>query len=566
MPQGTAGGAGAGASTPIFDAVVIGAGFAGMYMLHRLREAGFSVRLFEAGSGVGGTWYWNRYPGARCDVESVEYSYSFDPDLEQEWTWTERYPSQPEILRYANHVADRFDLRSDMQFETRVTSAEFDEDASTWDLTTDTGGRVRTRFCITAMGCLSVPKDPEVVGSASFAGEVFHTGRWPHEGVDLQGKRVAVIGTGSSGIQAIPEIAKQASQLYVLQRTPAFTLPARNAPLLPEYIADIRSRYRQIRTDEVGSPSGWVLPWVGEGSALDASEDERLQRFEERWAEGGPGILLAYEDIRKDEDANRTAADFVRHKIAETVTDPEVARRLTPIDYPIGAKRVCLDTDYYATYNRENVTLIDIRSNPIAQIGESGIELQDGVLEVDCIVFASGFDAMTGALLKLNPRGRDGLTLSEKWEAGPRTYLGLAVAGFPNLLTITGPGSPSVLSNMLCSIEQHVDWITECLEYLRETGSATIEARLDDEDRWVDHVWELGQQTLYPKANSWYVGANVPGKPRVFMPYVGGLNAYRKRCRAVADKGYEGFEIRSASDERVVYQQLGEPAVVGTTA
>ncbi len=549
-----------------WDVVIIGAGFAGMYMLHRLRSSGFSVRLFEAGAGVGGTWYWNRYPGACCDVDSVEYSYSFDPDLEQEWDWTKRYPAQPEILRYANHVADRFGLRKDIQFDTRVTGASFDETAEMWELTTDGGEQVRARFCITAMGCLSVPKDPEVEGAGTFSGEVYHTGRWPHEGVDLSGRRVAIVGTGSSGIQVIPEIAKQASQVYVLQRTPAFSLPARNAPLTAEYLAQVKSRYREIRADEANSAAGYTLVSRGGGSALEVSEEERLRRYEERWADGGPGVLAAFDDIVVSEDANRTAANFVAGKIAEIVTDQEVARLLTPVDYPIGAKRICLDTNYYDTFNLGHVSLVDVRSNPIHRIVETGIELKSGLLEVDDIVFASGFDAMTGALLRLDPKGRDGRLLSEKWAEGPRTYLGLAMEGFPNLLTITGPGSPSVLSNMIVAIEQHVDWIARCLEHCREIGASTVEAQLDDEDKWVEHVWQVAQYTLYPKANSWYVGANVPGKPRVFMPYVGGLNVYRQRCDAVAESGYEGFRIGAMKEGQAWGESLNEPAVGGPRA
>src|SRR5216683_966591 len=474
-------------ATGAFDAVVVGAGFAGLYMLHRLRGLGLSARVYEAGRGVGGTWFWNRYPGARCDVESMDYSYSFSNELQQEWMWTERYASQPEILAYINHVADRFDLRRDIQLETRVTAAVFDEATSRWAIQTDRGDRVSARFCIMATGCLSDAQVPTLEGFETFEGTWFHTGHWPHEGVDFTGQRVGVIGTGSSAIQSIPVIARQA--------------------------------------------------------ALEVSAEERERAYESRWSRGGLGFNATFADLLTSKDANDTAAEFFRAKIQAIVRDEAVAEMLSPRDYPVGTKRLCVDTDYYDTFNRDNVTLVDVRRAPIEAVTPHGLRTRDAQYELDSLVFATGFDAMTGALLGIDIRGRAGTTLREKWAAGPRTYLGVATAGFPNLFTITGPGSPSVLSNMIVSIEQHVDWIADCLVYLRERELGGIEASVDAEDEWVAHVNEVGHATLYPLANSWYMGANVPGKPRIFMPYVGGVGAYRQKCDDVAAKGYEGFTL-----------------------
>jgi cation diffusion facilitator CzcD-associated flavoprotein CzcO len=527
-----------------FDAVVIGAGFSGLYMLYRLRELGMATRVYEAGEGVGGTWYWNRYPGARCDSPSVHYSYSFSPELEQEWEWTERYPRQPEILRYLNHVADRFDLRRDIQFNTRVTSVVYDSDTRRWAIQTDQGDHVSARYCITAVGCLSTPNTPPFKGLDAFAGQIYHTSRWPHDGVDLTGKRVGVIGTGSTGIQAIPQIAKQADHVTVFQRTPNYSIPARNRPLTTEEKASIKANYRQLRQTDRESAIGITLESSTQ-SALEVTPEERQKRLEERWGVGGFGMLGVFTDVITNLEANTYVADFVRAQIAQMVHDPETATLLMPRDYPIGSKRICIDTEYFETYNRDNVTLVDVRKSPIEEITPTGLRTKDAEYELDVIVFATGFDAMTGSLFNLNMRGKNGLALKEKWAAGPRTYLGLMTADFPNLFMITGPGSPSVLSNMTVSIEQHVEWITDCIRYMLEHNFTSIEPQVEAEDAWVAHVNELANQTLYPLANSWYIGANIPGKPRIFMPYIGGVGNYRKKCQEVAEKGYEGFTFSS---------------------
>jgi cyclohexanone monooxygenase len=524
------------------DAVIVGAGFAGLYMLHRLRGLGLSAWVFEAGSGVGGTWYWNRYPGARCDVESMDYSYSFSDELQQEWRWSERYSAQPEILKYINHVADRFDLRRDVQLDTRVTSAVFDEATSRWTVETDRGDRVSARFCIMATGCLSDAQVPEITGLETFAGTWYHTGRWPHEGVDFTGRRVGVIGTGSSAIQSIPIIAEQAAHLFVFQRTPNYSVPAHNAPLDPDYERRVKARYDEFRRQARESRVGFVVE-RSEDSALAVAPQARQREYEKRWERGGLGFSATFADLLTNQDANDTAAEFFRAQIRTIVREPGIAEALTPKDYPLGTKRLCVDTSYYATFNRDNVTLVDLRKTPIEAITPRGVRTSDAEYAVGSLVFATGFDAMTGALLKIDIRGRAGRTLREKWAAGPRTYLGLTIAGFPNLFIITGPGSPSVLSNMIVSIEQHVDWIADCLAYLRDHGRDAIEATADAEDAWVAHVNEVGHATLYPLARSWYTGANVPGKPRVFMPYIGGVGVYRQKCDEVAKKGYEGFRL-----------------------
>jgi len=525
------------------DAVIVGAGFAGLYMLHRLRGLGFSARVFEAATGVGGTWYWNRYPGARCDVESLEYSYTFSEELDREWRWTERYASQPEILRYLNHVADRFDLRRDIQFETTVTAAVFAEAQNVWNVETSRGERVQAKFCIMATGCLSSAKKPDFKGLEDFAGKWYQTSHWPHEGVDFSGQRVAVIGTGSSAIQAIPIIAEQAAHLFVFQRTPNYSVPARNGPITPEVMDDWnlnRARYRQ-RARASAFPILSID--MADRSALATLPEERERAYEERWQRGGVCLAGAFSDLIVNQEANDTAAEFVRAKIRETARDPAVAEKLAPKDYPFGTKRLCVDTGYYATFNRENVSLIDLRCTPIEAVTPQGLRTSDASFELDSIVFATGFDAMTGALTKIDIRGNGGVALKEKWSSGPRTFLGIMTAGFPNLFTITGPGSPSVLSNMVVAIEQHADWIASCLTYLRERQLVKIEATEQAENEWVAHVNEVANATLYPRANSWYVGANVPGKPRVFMPYIGGFGSYSEKCDEVAEKGYAGFAL-----------------------
>ena len=525
-----------------FDAVIVGAGFAGMYMLHRLRGLGFRARVFEAGSGVGGTWYWNRYPGARCDVESMEYSYQFSDELQQEWEWSERYAAQPELLRYADHVADRFDLRRDIQFDTRVTTAVFDEASGHWTIETDDGASTRAAFVIMATGCLSSPNTPTFKGLETFAGERYHTGYWPHEPVDFNGKRVAIIGTGSSAVQSIPIIASQARHLTVFQRTANYAVPAHNAPIAPEVQQAVKADYAGLRARAKQTMTGIAFDY-GSAFAVETPAGEREREFERRWQRGGLSFLGAYRDLLLDADANKTAADFVRGKIRGAVTDLKIAELLAPKN-TIGCKRLCIDIGYYETFNRPNVTLIDVSERPIEEITPRGVKVGAKEYEADALVLATGFDAMTGALMKIDIRGRGGVTLSEQWSAGPKTYLGLCVAGFPNLFTITGPGSPSVLTNMLPTIEQHVDWIADTLAWMRKRGIETIEANADAQERWVAHVGNLASQTLRYTCGSWYLGANVPGKPRVFMPYIGGFPRYVQQCRDVAANGYAGFTLR----------------------
>lgn len=526
-----------------YDAVVVGAGFAGLYMLHRLRGLGLSVRVYEQGGDVGGTWYWNRYPGARCDVESMQYSYSFSEDLQQEWDWSERYAPQPEILKYANHVADRFDLRRDIQLDTRVDTATFDAATNRWSIATSDRRTVSATYLILATGCLSNARLPAFKGLESFQGKTYHTGHWPHEPVDFTGQRVGVIGTGSSAIQSIPLIAEQADQLCVFQRTPNFSVPAHNAALTPDvtgpWKADYAERRRRARTE---SRNGILMP-IPEKGAREDTEDARQRVYEAGWQRGGISFMATYNDLLFDKAANDTASDYVRAKIRDIVRDTAVAQLLQPHDHPIGAKRICVDTDYYATFNRPNVTLVDIRSTPIDEILPDGLRTGGRDYTLDAIVFATGFDAMTGSVAKIDITGLDGLTLNQKWAEGPRTYLGLMSAGFPNLFLITGPGSPSVLSNMIVSIEQHVDWITACLSALRDRGLYRIEATRAAEDKWVDHVNEVAHRTIYPQANSWYMGANIPGKPRIFMPYIGGVGVYRQICDDVAGNDYKGFAL-----------------------
>jgi len=524
-----------------FDVAVVGAGFAGLYMLYRLRGMGFSVTVLEAGHDVGGTWYWNRYPGARCDIESMQYSYQFSDPLQQEWDWSERYATQPEILRYANHVADRFDLRRDIRFDTNVQAATFDEEQGYWILDIGDGERVSATHCVMATGCLSSPNMPKIAGIDRFEGASYHTGHWPHEGVDFAGRRVGVIGTGSSAIQSIPMIAAQAKHLTVFQRTPNYSIPAHNAPLRPEKVAAIKADYAGMRARAKRTPPG-IDATFNPASAMDDGAEQRRQAYEKRWAEGGLTFMGAYGDLMLNPDSNDTAAEFTRAKIREIVDDPAVAEALLPGNI-IGAKRLCVDTGYYATYNRPNVALVDVRDQPIEAITATGIRARGQDFDLDAIVFATGFDAMTGALLKIDIRGRGGLALADKWADGPRTYLGLAMAGFPNLFTITGPGSPSVLTNMLPSIEQHVDWVADCLGYLRDNGRAVIEARTTAEDDWIAHNNTFVEASLRSTTESWYNGANIAGKPRVFMPYLGGFPLYVQKCEAVAANGYEGFAL-----------------------
>jgi cyclohexanone monooxygenase len=533
-------------ATEGYDVVVVGAGFAGMYMLHRLRGLGFSARVYEQGGGVGGTWYWNRYPGARCDVESMQYSYSFSEELQQEWNWSEHYAPQPEILKYANHVADRFDLRCDIQFDTRVERAVFDERAKRWSVTTSDGKTVQAQFVVLATGCLSNARKPHIKGLESFRGPVYHTGNWPHEDVDFTGLRVGLIGTGSSGIQSAPIIAEQARHLTVFQRTANFSIPARNAALTDEERDTFRKKYPEIRKFAREVARNGIFAEPPDRGALDDSDDVRRGKYAARWERGGLTFMYVYNNLGLDRMANDTAADFVRGKIAEIVKDPETARLLQPNSHPIGTKRICIDTDYFGTFNRPNVSLVDIKTNPIEEITANAVRVAGKDHEIDALVMATGFDAMTGSVAKIDIRGRGGQTLNQKWAEGPKTFLGLMSAGFPNLFIITGPGSPSVLSNMIVSIEQHVDWIADCLVQMRKDGLVTMEAGGDAEERWVAHVNEVASGTLYPQADSWYMGANIPGKPRIFMPYIGGVGTYRRICDEVAAKGYEGFVMDRA--------------------
>lgn len=533
-------------ATETCDVVVVGAGFAGMYMLHRLRGQGLSARVYEQGGDVGGTWYWNRYPGARCDVESMQYSYSFSDELQQEWNWSERYAPQPEILKYANHVADRFNLRSDIQLNTRIDRAVFDENANTWSVATSDGKTVTAKYVVLATGCLSNARMPDIKGLADFKGNVYHTGHWPHEPVDFTGQRVGVIGTGSSGIQSVPVIAEQASHLTVFQRTANFSIPARNAALTAEEREAFRANYPEIRRFAQEEARNGIYTEMPDRGALDDGDNERRSKYESRWNRGGLTFMSVYNNLALDKAANDTAADFVRDKIAEIVRDPETAKRLQPNNHPIGSKRICIDTEYFATFNRPNVTLVDIKFNPIEEILPNAVRTGDRDYEVDALVLATGFDAMTGSVARIDIRGRNGQTLNQKWAEGPKTYLGLMSVGFPNLFIITGPGSPSVLSNMIVSIEQHVDWIADCIVFMRDRSLVAMEAKQDAEDNWVAHVNEVAHTTLYPQANSWYMGANIPGKPQIFMPYIGGVGTYRQICNDVAAKGYEGFVMTGA--------------------
>ena len=526
------------------DAVVVGAGFSGMYQLHKLREMGLSVKVFEAGEDVGGTWFWNRYPGARVDIESMAYSFSFSKELEQDWVWSEKYSPQPELLRYAQHVADRFELRRDISFNTRVESAHFDDDADEWLVTTDSGQRVRARYLVMATGVLSAAKTPDIAGRDSFKGETYQTGLWPKEGVDFTGKRVAVIGTGSSAVQSIPLIAQEADELVVYQRTAAYSTPAFNRPLTNSEIDTMKADYDSYRQEQRLSPAGIINPERQLERVMDVPKEERQRRFEEAWDSGLLTALMStFSDIQLDEAANEEVAEFIRDRIRSTVKDKQTAEDLTPKAYPYATKRPCIDTDYYETYNRDNVSLVNLRRTPIETITENGITTSDGEREFDAIVYATGFDAMTGPLLRVDIRGRGGKRLVDAWIDGPRSYLGIAIHGFPNLFTITGPSSPSVLSNMLVSIEQHVDWVSDCIGWMNAHGKTSIEPSDAAERDWSEHTAHLAGMTLFPKADSWYMGANVPGKPRMFLAYVGGVGAYRMICDQIAATDYHGFEV-----------------------
>ncbi len=533
-----------------FDVVIVGAGFAGMYMLHRLRATGLKTIVLEAGSDVGGTWYWNRYPGARCDVPSMEYSYSFSSELQQDWDWSEVMAGQPEILKYAEHVADRFDLRKDIKFDTRVKSAFYDEPHHNWLIGTEDGVIYESRYCIMATGCLSVTNTPKIEGADNFSGPIYHTGQWPHEGVDFSDVSVGIIGTGSSGIQAIPVIAEQAKNLTIFQRTPNYTMPAYNKPLTSEFREKARANYDQIRAEQRASLAGIVGYGFGFGGAdlVEPTGTLKITTPEERKKlveEHGFGAFRTFLDVGMDPDANEMACEMYRQHLATIIDDPKTAEGLMPRNYPIGCKRPVIDTDYYRTFNQENVTLVDLRQGGIQQITNSGVATDQGHYEVDALIYATGFDAMTGALERIDIRGKGGKSIKEEWHAGPRTYLGLQIHGFPNMFTITGPGSPSVLSNMMVSIEQHVDWITDCIGHLEDNQVRAIEPEEKAVNDWILHVNEVAKGSMFtaPSCNSWYLGANIPGKPRIFMPYVGGVGEYRNRCDEIVEAGYSGFNL-----------------------
>lgn len=532
-----------------FDAIVVGAGFAGLYTLHRFRQMGMSVRIYEMGDDVGGTWYWNRYPGARCDAESLAYSFSFSPELEQEWEWSERYAPQPEILRYAIHVSERFDLRRDIRFNRKVETANFDDTTGLWHVNTAGGDRAQAPLLIMATGCLSKPMVPQIEGIDSFKGKRYQASMWPHEPVAFHGERVGIIGTGSSAVQAIPVIAETAQQLTVFQRTPNFSVPAVNGVLDPEFVSAFKRNYRQHRDfHKRGLSSGFgdleIVPKERAPQALTATDlsDEQLDAIcESYWQTGGARFMGAVADSLMNQATNDRMAQFVRRKIRQIVRDPATAESLCPTSHPLGTKRICVDIGYYDTYNQPHVRLVDINKKPILRVTPTGVQLADELVELDTLILATGFDAMTGALKDIDIRGINGQRLRDKWEHGPRSYLGLLVAGYPNLFMITGPGSPSVLSNMLVSIEQHVDFICDCVDYMRKHGHQRFDTTLENEEEWGNHVNDVANATLFPKAGSWYMGANIPGKPRMFMPYAGGVGGYREICDGVARDGYRGF-------------------------
>ncbi|MBZ4560437.1 NAD(P)/FAD-dependent oxidoreductase [Mycobacterium avium subsp. hominissuis] len=532
-------------ATPDVDVVVVGAGFAGLYALHKLRSNGLRVRVFEAGPDVGGTWYFNRYPGARCDVESVDYCYSFSDALQREWDWSEKYATQPEILAYINWVADRLDLRRDITLNARVNSAVLDEAQLRWTVTTEAGERVTARFCVMATGPLSAAMTPPFPGLDTFAGQVYHTAAWPHEPVDFTGKRVAVIGTGSSGIQSIPIIAEAASQLYVFQRTPNYSVPAGNRPLSDSDRAEVKAHYAERR--RMSWRSGGGSPHVAHPKlTMEATPEERREAFEKRWELGGVLFSKTFADQMIDPVANEEARKFYEEKVRAVIDDPALADLLIPNDHPIGTKRICTDSNYFQTFNRPNVKLISVRKTPIMSIDATGINTTDAHYDLDAIVLATGFDAMTGALGKIDIVGRDGRRLSDDWSGGPRTYLGLGVDGFPNLFLVSGPGAPAVLANMVLHAEANVNWIADCIAYLDAHDYTAVEATTDAVDDWGAECARRADATLFTKADSWYLGANVPGKPRVFMLFVGGFGVYLDICAEVANAGYKGFSLVKA--------------------
>ncbi len=534
-----------------FDALVIGAGFAGLYQLLCLRDRlGLAVRLLEAGDDLGGTWYWNRYPGARCDSESHAYRYFFSRELSDEWQSTERYPGPAEIRAYLDHVARKFDLRRDMQFGARVTAARYDEAVNRWRVATESGERLSATYLVTAVGCLSAANVPDIEGLSEFRGQRVHTSQWPHEGVDFAGKRVGQIGTGSTGIQAAPVIAQTAAHLTVFQRTANYSVPARNQPVTPAFQRWVTDNFEEIRDITRSTINGHAFR-ISERNVADVTPEERQAIYEAAWESGGLQFRATFHDLLTSKAANDTAAAFLKSRIRAIVKDPATAEALADIDHPYAAKRPPIDTDYFETFNRPNVSLVNLRADPIERITPTGIRTRGREHPLDVIVFATGFDALTGPLLNMDIRGRDGKSLREYWKAGPETYLGLQMPGFPNLFTITGPGSPSVLTNMPVAIEQHVDWITDCIAHLRKNGIGSIEPSAEAARSWGGQVQEAAKATLlWDAKHSWYFGTNVAGKPQVFMPYAGGLARYRRICDAVAAKGYEGFVMLTAPASR----------------
>ncbi|MCY3631252.1 MAG: NAD(P)/FAD-dependent oxidoreductase [bacterium] len=532
-----------------FDVVIIGAGAAGLYALHRVRGLGLSAKVFEKGDGVGGTWYWNRYPGARCDVESWDYCYTFSEELEQEWEWTERFPTQPELERYFNHVADRFDLRRDIEFNTRVDQARFDEDQNRWLINTSTGNTVSARFLISAAGCLSEVNTPRLKGAETFAGQQIHTARWPKGGIDVTDKRVGVIGTGSTGVQAIPQLAKQAEHLFVFQRTPQFAIPARNRPIDADQLEELKHNYRERWELKKASPVGMGRRPPEVSSALEVDEATRTRVMEDSWALGGPGFAGTFGDVMTNAESNQITSQFVLDKIRKKIDDPSVADSLLEIDHPLGARRLIVEIDYFETYNRRNVTLVDVAAAPIEEITLQGLRTTEGTYDLDLIIYATGFDGMTGALLAMDIRGVYGLPLRGKWANGAGAYLGLVASGFPNFFMITGPGSPAVFSNVIFSIEQHVDWITDCLGHMLDHDLDRIDADPDAEAEWTRQVDEIAAQTIIGKTDSWWTGSNIEGKPQGVTFYLGGTHTYRAICEEIAAQNYEGFVFRSV-DER----------------
>ena len=516
-----------------FDVIVVGAGFAGLYSAYRFRELGLSSIVLEAGDGIGGTWHWNRYPGARCDIPSVEYSFQFSAGLQQEWSWSERYASQPEILNYLEFVATKFDLHKDILLNTQVQSASFDAATKLWSVRTASGRILQANFFVLGTGPLSSPKRVDLPGVESFTGRLLRTSTWPKEKIDFANRRVGIIGTGSSGLQTIPIVAKQVKSLHVFQRTATYSVPANNYPLESNLQKKIKSEYAAIRERSRQNYFGVDLPSPTK-SALEVSPEERKAVYESCWQSGGFAFMFAFYDLVLNKEANDTAAEFVRSKIRQIVKDPKVAATLSP-QQPIACKRMCVDIGYYETFNRDNVTLVDLQATPIVEITTQGLRTSTQSIELDDLILATGFDAMTGSVVKMDIQGRSGKQLRDKWEQGPKTYLGLACSEFPNMFMINGPGSPSVLSNMVPSIENHVDWISNCITHAKRIGSRTIEATVEAESAWMQHSAMVASGTLFNSCNSWYVGANVPGKARVFMPYVGGYPAYLQKCNEVAE-------------------------------